>query len=308
MGKFNPPWASVGGVARSPTTDEQNDGFSCGEADLTLFNRLFQRYDGEIQAVLDEGGITGTEEDDTGLLQAILALISAATGGSDTSQYVLFSQAQARLPIFPEVTTNNGVIAVTAPSTGTVRVPASATILHRGIRTYTTAETDLSTTASKTYHLRWNPTAGFALKDLADTGYNPTVAAETNAAFDSTYDDMLVARIVTNSSKVATITNLVNKALLTKSGEVLLNSQNYIFQNETAVSSITSGATQEINWARRPQVSIGGITDFDSQSELSSAAETNFGFRIVSRYSFLAIYQVTGNPNRQIWMTYEARA
>lgn len=249
MGKFNPPWASVGGVARSPTTDEQNDGFSCGEADLTLFNRLFQRYDGEIQAVLDEGGITGTEEDDTGLLQAILALISAATGGGDTSQYVLFSQAQARLPIYPEVTTNNGVIAVTAPSTGTVRIPASATILHRGIRTYTTAQEDFATAVSKTYHLRWNPTDGFALKDLADTGYNPTVAAETNAAFDSSYDDMLVARVVTNSSNVATIANLTNKAVLTYSAErtVVVNS----ITPSTASGTVNDNAVT-VNFARTP--------------------------------------------------------
>lgn len=251
MAKFSPPWASVGGVTRSPTVDEQNDGFPCGPLDLDLWNRLIQRYDAELQAILDEGGITGTEEDDTGVLQAIQAMIAAATGGGDTSQFVLFSQAQARLPIFPEVTTNNGVINVTDLGTGNIRIPASATILHRGIRTYTTVQTDLATVLSKTYHLRWNPTDGFALKDLADTGYNPTVAAETNAAFDSTYDDMLVARIVTNSSNVPTITNLINKARILQE-----------IENSGSISTNSGGdganrsATLTFNLARTPVMSV----------------------------------------------------
>lgn len=251
MADFDPPFASVGGVNRAPTTDEQSDGFGCGDADLTLFNRLFGRIEAELNAIQVEGGITPTEADDTTVLQAIQAMISAATGGGDVSNYVLFTQAQARLPIFPEVTTGSGVITVTAPSTGTVRVPAAATVLHRGIRTITTAETDLVTTASKTYHLRCAIAAGvltFSLKDLADTGsYNPTTAAETNVAFDSTYDDMLVARVVTNSSNVATITNLTNKATLTRS-EIL-----------TGTNIRSSGANNTLfdfesafNWARMP--------------------------------------------------------
>ena len=247
MAKFSPPWASVGGVTRSPTVDEQNDGFPCGPLDLDLWNRLVQGIHAELAAIQDAGGITGTEGDDTTVLQAIEALISAATGGGDTSQFVLFSQAQARLPIFPEVTTNNGVIAVTSPGTGQIRIPASATILHRGIRTYTTVQTDLATVLSKTYHLRWNPTTGFALKDLADTGYNPTVAAETNAAFDTTYDDMLVARIVTNSSNVPTITNLTNKALITRNTTI----QGTNGANLGADSSMFD-ITDTYNWARTP--------------------------------------------------------
>lgn len=304
MAKFSPPWASVGGVTRSPTVDEQNDGFPCGELDLDLWNRLIQRYDAELQAILDEGGITGTEEDDTGVLQAIQAMIAAATGGGDTSQFVLFSQAQARLPIFPEVTTNNGVIAVTSPGTGQIRVPASAVILHRGIRTYTTVQTDFATVLSKTYHLRWNPTDGFALKDLADTGYNPTVAAETNAAFDSTYDDMLVARIVTNSSNVPTITNLTNKDRFSLSGEVAITSVS--FQDSTAPSAITGGQTITINSARRCRAAIAAITDLDGSS---TTIETSFGVVVDSRYSARAFFQLSGTtPTPGVYIGYEVWA
>lgn len=254
MADFDPPFSTVGGVRRSPSTDEQSDGFQCGEADLTLFNRLFGRLEAEMKAIQDAGGITGSETDDTTVLQAIQALISAATGGGDTSQFVLYTQAQTRLPIFPEVTTNDGVISVTSPSTGTVRVPASATILHRGIQIYTTVQEDFTTDASKTYHLRWNKDDGFSLKDLADSGYNPTTAAETNEAFDSSYDDMLVARIVTNSNNISTITNLINKdrykTTVERSSAALIGAPG------TAVTD-----TYTYNLARSPMISIQSISE-----------------------------------------------
>lgn len=249
MADFDPPFSSVGGVNRSPTTDEQADGFTCGAADLTLFNRLFGRIEAELKAIQDEGGITGSEADDTTVLQAIQAMISAATGGGDTSQYVLFSQAQARLPIYPEVTTNNGVVLVSAPATGTIRIPASATILHRGIRPYTTSQTDLPTDASKTYHLRWNPTDGFSLKDLASGTYNPGSLAETSGNFDSAYDDALIARIITNSSNVAAITNLINRDRLTNKQSI----QGQNWRPAGGAYERMGDFSGTLNWARTPK-------------------------------------------------------
>jgi hypothetical protein len=213
MALFLPPLGWDGDL-RAPTTDEQNEGFPCGPADRALFNRLINGIHAELGAVLSEAGITSAEGDDTTLLQAILALIEAATGGGDTSAYVTMTQARARLPIFPEVQHADGHLNITSPSTGQVRVPAGRTFLHRGIFPTTTVQTDLATTLSKTYHLRWNPTDGFALKDLSDSGYNPSALAETNVAFDSTFDDMLVARVVTNSSNVPTVDNLINRTRL----------------------------------------------------------------------------------------------
>ncbi|UNK39398.1 hypothetical protein MNR02_06735 [Shinella sp. H4-D48] len=280
MADFTPPFSSVGGVNRSPSVDEQADGFTCGPADLTLFNRLFGRIEAELKAIQDEGGIAGTEEDDTTVLQAIQAMIAAATGGGDTSQFVLFSQAQARLPIFPEVTTNNGVIAVTDLGTGNIRIPASATILHRGIRTYTTVQTDLATVLSKMYHLRWSPTGGFVLKDLADTGYNPTVAAESNAAFDSTHDDMLVARIQTNSSNVPTITNLTNKNTL----RAQVVTSNFGFP-QTGNGATTSVSFPALNWSRSPTP----IVTWDMKSFNQSFSDADESITLTTtRYGVLA--------------------
>lgn len=208
MADFSIPFASNGSI-RYPSSSELDTGIPCGPVDRSLLNALFLQFSSEIGEVIDYAGITPqTNTRHTLLREAIEALIAAATGGS--GDYVLMAQARARLPIFPETLTSDGKIVITSPSTGTVRVPGGSDFLHRGIYSVTTAETDFATTASKTYHLRWNPTDGFSLEDLSDSGYNPSTLAETDASFDSVYDDMLVARVVTNSSNVATITNLVN--------------------------------------------------------------------------------------------------
>jgi hypothetical protein len=165
----------------------------------------------EIVTVIKNAGLTPNKTDPTQLDQAIDQKIHAATGGGGDDNYVLMTQARIRLPIFPEIQTADGRLPIVSPSGGQVRVPSGYEFLYRGIFLVTTEQIDFATAANRIYHLRWNPVDGFSLRDLADAGYNPTAAAETNAAFDSGYDDMLVARIVTNSSNVPTITNLVNR-------------------------------------------------------------------------------------------------
>lgn len=265
MADFNLPFAT-NGERREPTSDEQDSGFGCGPASLPLFNWMFWAIQSEINAVILNAGLTPDNGDMTQLLQAIQELIEAATGGGDTSSYLTITQARARLPIFPEVLNTNAHFGVTSPGTGQVRVPSGVNFQHRGIYPQTTVQTDLPTDASKTYHLRWNPTDGFALKDLSGSGYNPTAAAETDPKFDSTYDDMLVARVVTNSSNVPTITNLVNL-------NRLMSSQGIAATN--IVSPFTNNARGDIiaplNWARTPKIksftelmrNFGSGSDFD---------------------------------------------
>lgn len=209
MADFSTPFGRDG-ERRLPTTTERQTGFPCGPADRALFNSLFHRVEAEIQDVISTAGIVPTDTRNTLLREAIEALISAATGGNPAG-YVLMTQARARLPIYPEVSNVDGKIVVTSPATGTVRLPGGIEFVHRGIFPVTTVQTDFITDPSKTYHMRWNPTAGFTLNDLASAVYNASGASESNAAFDSKYDDMLIARVITNSTNVPTITNLVNK-------------------------------------------------------------------------------------------------
>lgn len=207
---------------RLPTAQENETGFACGPLSQPLFNGMFYRIEAELKAVQDGAGIVGVEGQYDQVYQAILALISAAVGpdtAGDTSNFVLMDQARLRIPIFPDVITpTNGIIGVISTGPGNVRLPAGAKFLHRGIFEITTALQDFVTDANKVYHLRWNPTDGFDLIDILDGGYNPAVLAESDAAFDSTYDDMLVARVVTNSGNSPTITNLVNKDRLYYTG------------------------------------------------------------------------------------------
>jgi hypothetical protein len=206
----------------------------------------------ELDHLIDFAGLTPGKADLQQVRKAIEALILAATGGGETSQYLLITQARARLPIFPDVQSADGRINVTSPTGGTLLVPPSVSFQHRGIYPVSTSDyieddRTFTTLANKTYHLRWNPTDGFVLKDLADSGYNPSVLAESNASFDSTYDDMLVARIVTNASNVATITNLANF------------NQFYALGGRVS-SEIASGSsvatTVTLNWARSPKTSM----------------------------------------------------
>lgn len=266
------PFTTLGEI-RYPTTTENQQGFPCGPADQALFNGLFHRIESELRDTITFAGLTGNDSDLTQLRQAILALIAANTGvpPPDTTGFLLTAQARARLPVFPHVTTNvNGKVGTTSTGSGNVRIPAGVTILHRGIFPIATVLTDLVTVASKTYHLRCDLTTGtFSLKDLADTvGYNPAALVETDPSFDSTFDNMLVARVVTNVSNAVTITDLVNLDDLfwseLKSGAGSALSVNYD-------SSFTGTVT--MNWSRTPKtfVTVGDLATGGSPAFLEYA-------------------------------------
>jgi len=246
MADFTPAFAD-NGERREPSTDEQDGGFLCGPADLPLFNWLMWAPQKEIAAVIAAAGITGSNGDMTQLLQAIQALISAATGGSPTSDYLLVTQARARLPIFPDVQTADGKINVTTTGNNNVRIPSGVTFQHRGIFPITTAQLDIPVDSSKTYHIRWNPTDGFTAKDVANAVYNPTAVVETDPRFDSVYDDMLVARAIVNSSGAVQLTPLVNKDRLRENRAITGVAQANSNQNGARF-----GFSDSWNWARTP--------------------------------------------------------
>lgn len=250
MADFDPPFAEDG-ERRLPTTTEQSLGMGCDPDQLReLLNGLHWLVQANINNLAQEAGQTSASAGDATLLYRSVQALIDSISGSAPEGYILMDQARARLPIFPDVLNDDGHLGVVYTAPGNVRVPAGKTFLHRGIFSVTTVQTDLATDASKNYHLRWNPTDGFTLKDLVGGGaYNPTTAAESNAGFDSTYDDMLVARVVTNSSNVATVTNLINKNdlfdMTVLSGTP--GSNNGLNEAQFSFSST-------FNWARTPKV------------------------------------------------------
>lgn len=291
MADFDPPFDDSG-ERRVPTPDEQANGFPCGPADRALFGGLFHRIESELGAVIDAAGIAQSNSDYTQVLQAIQALIAAATGDGDTEDFILMAQARARLPIFPEIMTGDNRIIINSPGAGTVRVPSGVIIQHRGIFQFTTVQTDFATAINKVYHLRWNPTDGFTLKDLSNGTYNPGTLPDANVAFDTKFDDMLVARITTNGANVATITNLANAARLT--AKFAKNTEELGPNSWTGLPRLTGN----INWGRTPNPTI---EFFDCEPTNYREAATQVGASC-TRYTldafaggYITTDSVTGN-------------
>lgn len=233
---------------RLPTANERTEGFPCGAADQALFNGLLHRVESELGEVISFFGITPSDDRFTQLRESIEAGIAAATGAADTSQYLLVSQARSRLPIFPQIESADGKINISSPAAGIIRIPGNIQFYHRGIFPITTVETDFNTDATKTYHVRWNPVDGYSMNDLASGTYNPNTLAETDVSFDSTYDDMLMARIVTNSSNVATITNLVNFDRIWFNG--VLSAVDW---TDPSTNTAFARMQQTLDWSRTPK-------------------------------------------------------
>ncbi|KHJ56309.1 hypothetical protein LA66_07070 [Aureimonas altamirensis] len=245
----------------------------------------------EIVHVIDFAGLAPDRTDLEQLRKAIEAIIASQTGGGDTAQYLLLAQASSRLPIFPEILSADGRINVTSPSAGTVLVPATVPFQHRGIApystsTYTEAQRTFATTGGKTYHLRWTPTGGFALRDLANSGYNPDLVSEDSVRFDTTYDDMLVARVVTNASNIATVTNLVNKARIETEATSTGPAEIYTYGTGRDGARYTNSFA--INWGRRPSIAVVTGDCIQSGHPLLQGGANQIRNKVTSRYSVTA--------------------
>tara|TARA_R110000787_G_scaffold28280_15_gene77226 strand:+ start:48 stop:953 length:906 start_codon:yes stop_codon:yes gene_type:complete len=277
--KYVPP---AGGAADAAYVDGNRDAGLKGSIIPGAAVEYPQR---EIDHVISFFGLTPANTDLQQLRKAIEAAIDAATGAGDTSQYLLVTQARARLPIFPEIVSADGKMNVTSPSAGTVLVPTSVSFQHRGIYPVSTSdyiEVDrtFTTLANKTYHLRWNPTDGFSLEDLADSGYNPGVLAESDVSFDTTYDDMLISRIVTDAGNVATITNLAN---LVRIEAQVTRAANTGDGGTTSAGGPTT--VHSFNFARRP------LANLESISPPGGGQDTDATIRVTARTRYsISVY------------------
>lgn len=202
-------------------------------------------------------------------------------------------------PVFPDVL-GTGLFTLTNPASN-VRIAAGTQWVHRGVNTYTSELTNLPTVANKTYHLRWTPGAGFALFDLSSGSYNPSSVPETDPTFDTTYDNMLIARVVTNASNVATITALVNKNQLNSYGETDLVASDYTWQGSLPPSQLTSVKPVDVNLARRPIASMTGYTEGRFGA---STVEHSLGVFVPSRYRINTFYQRSDAQSDVIRMAY----
>lgn len=256
MVDYSPPFGH-NGERRFPNTSERSGGFPCAGADYTLFNGLEFGAQSEVGEVINHAGLTPTNSDLTQFRQAIAAMVADAIDNlnlpdsppdPNLSDYLLLNTARSRLPIFPFVMTANGRAGVFSPGAGYVRVPGGVWITHRGVYQFSTHETTFPTQANKTYHVRWmwDGASNYVLKDLSDPAYNPGGLDESNLAFDSTYDDMLLARVVTTGANAVQVTDLSNLIALSAAGAL-----NFVTtRNPSWFTMANSGLL--LNWARTP--------------------------------------------------------
>lgn len=238
---------------------------------------------------------------------------TSADGGAGAlliEPWALAMTALDRLPIFPEILTATAKLALTA-TTGQIVVDAGQSFKHRGHRIVKTSDTaagsrTFATAINKTYHLRWTWSAGAGAYGLVDmTSASP---AETDSSYDSTYDMMLIAKVVTNGSNVLTVTPLENRPVLQARGELVFSAIAWD-GDLVAPSALTSGTTTTLNWARRPQVTMNAMTSISTKhgSDTISVQQLNVGNWSQSRYSFFTTYQKTELPQTG-YVGYEARA
>lgn len=115
-----------------------------------------------------------------------------------------------RLPILPEVTTpTDNRLDFTDEGSGVVSIDSGQQWVMRGnlvvdTDDFTTEQRQFTTTASKTYHVRWDATNGLRYIDTTDATYNPSALPATHMSFNSTSVDVLLQTIDTDGSNVPT--------------------------------------------------------------------------------------------------------
>lgn len=279
----------------SDDTPWQNGNPATGQRGSIIDARAIDHSQSEIVNAIIRLGLTPDPNNLQQLGQAIENAIAAATGGGDTAQFVTMATARARLQIFPEVLTADGKLAISSPSSGSLFVAASGAIRHRGIFDVEMSGIDeidrtFPMLASKVAHLRWSPSGGLERFYLDDPSYNPGGLPETDPSFDSTYDDALLARAVTDSSANVTVTRLVNLARLVS----------YQEQDNIAGTVITTGSGSDgsrvehvftLDMARTPLFFPGGHAG--AQTRVLNGYANDI--RVMSQSRYGATVQITSD-------------
>ncbi|GLS29967.1 hypothetical protein SAMN04488498_104328 [Mesorhizobium albiziae] len=252
--KYLPPFNSTPSI-ENPEPSYFDGNPQAGQKGAVPPGKAIEHPMREILAVIQAAGLVPSDSDLTQLLQAI-QLIAAGIGGDPNS----FGYN----PVFPEIISNGGVMSLSS-SVGSVVLAAAQQFIHRGGTLQNTNDFNLaartkSTVANKTYHYRWRFNAGspvLELKDLADLAYNPGVLPETHWSFDSTYDDMLIARVVTDAGNTPSVTALFNRNRMlhdeTKNGTPIMVGTGTGNDGGQYSESFT------LNWARSPLATVTGF-------------------------------------------------
>lgn len=227
-------------------------------------------------------------------------------------------------PVFPEVETPDGRLSLTDNGNGTLSLDAGQSWIWRGHRRiasdkFDATERTYATVADKTYHLRWHapgtgtampeatyPNGRFELVDMTEAD-----PPEEDADHDTTFDRMLIARIMTNGANVPTVTALANKAALRAVGTVTFSiSAMDPFEDSTRPEDIQN-TTVTLNWARKGFFKFVGSTDWWVQFSTAPEEneEMNLGTSDRNRYSGVVFLQRLGPKGPSgAWVRFVAEA
>ncbi|MBB2685136.1 UNVERIFIED_ORG: hypothetical protein GGD47_002724 [Rhizobium etli] len=197
------------------------------------------------------------------------------------------------LNVYPTILTADNKAVVT-PSAGQV-VVTPFKWLWRQFKTVDLSDLNLAartfaTAASKTYHLRlsYNVATGvqtLSLKDLSSAGYNPSALSEGNVAFDTGYDDMIIARVTTDAGNVPTVKPLKNASRLTATAQ----RTTAVINTNAAIGWVYDPIT--LDWSRQAMVNL------DTTNANVTSNEDNLQGIIVNsrtRYGFNILITATG--------------
>jgi len=242
----------------------------------------------EIVNVIEQAGLTPDDGDLTQLWQALQKII-----------------ARDPLPFYPEILTNDAKLTVTDIGSGNIRIAAGETFMHRGGRVIKTDDYDQDTERTfavagnnKDFHLRWQWNAGtpaFVLEDLNSAGYNPTTLDEWDPAFDTGFDDMLIARVKTDGGgAISTITTLANKRQL-----LSITTDTDLSPSPSGANGATGTFHVQTRWGRTPTphvsvrraVTNDPITDVDLQ--VFPGQTDRYGIDATVRWDFATEIEVS---------------
>ncbi|MCP4133317.1 MAG: hypothetical protein GY754_20280 [bacterium] len=177
-------------------------------ASLALAGALFS-----CEAGLSTGNDSGTGSDTGFSFSDLYSKIDKMQQLIDSINIMLdkLSETQSTSYIlnYPHILNDSNAIAITSGS-GRVSYGGGDSVVLVG-KKMELPSFDFTTQASTTYHIRYTAAKGWSLNDLSGSGYNPSTLSETDTAFDSSYEDMLAARVVTDAGNSVTVTALRNK-------------------------------------------------------------------------------------------------
>ncbi|MEF1288670.1 phage tail-collar fiber domain-containing protein [Vibrio sp. M260118] len=206
------------------------------------------------------------------------------------------SLALSKLPHYPEVLTANNQLDISLVGT-TLTVADNQVLRLYGWKDFNTTEIQTKSfeiDLAKTYHLRFTEANGLELKDLSDVVYNPTSKAETDPSFDSTYDDVLLAKI-----EAGILTPLINKPELNADMQMVGMSTNPVHPARIFT----------YNWARTPIQSEGlviginahGIAAFEDWNFSGRENVTAFDVLLVNLNRYMVHHKYRANDSNPSW-------